>query len=149
MTSQPSRPASTRTHAVFPWGRVYLNSGGAAERRTPSLLTGAIEGTRTPTPLRVHGPEPCASANSATMASGLRCSGSLPATGSGDLHFYSTDAPHPVKRSSLNGAPPLPQRRRHRNFRVQHFRHRATLLRRFCVLLESRCIGARHLAHYI
>src|SRR4029077_10452520 len=29
---------------------------------------GAIEGTRTPTPLRVHGPEPCASANSATMA---------------------------------------------------------------------------------
>src|SRR5450432_1987962 len=26
---------------------------------------GAIEGTRTPTPLRVHGPEPCASANSA------------------------------------------------------------------------------------
>src|SRR5580693_4760390 len=35
-----------------------------------SLFTtfGAIEGTRTPTPLRVHGPEPCASANSATMA---------------------------------------------------------------------------------
>src|SRR5208282_4096942 len=31
---------------------------------------GAIEGTRTPTPLPVHGPEPCASANSATMASG-------------------------------------------------------------------------------
>src|SRR2546428_11895026 len=29
---------------------------------------GATEGTRTPTPLRVHGPEPCASANSATMA---------------------------------------------------------------------------------
>src|SRR5271166_5251974 len=29
---------------------------------------GAIEGTRTPTPLRVHGPEPCASANSATSA---------------------------------------------------------------------------------
>src|SRR5882672_12278380 len=29
---------------------------------------GAIEGTRTPTPLPVHGPEPCASANSATMA---------------------------------------------------------------------------------
>src|SRR6478672_12622176 len=35
--------------------------------------SGAIEGTRTPTPLRVHGPEPCASANSATMASVLRC----------------------------------------------------------------------------
>jgi hypothetical protein len=30
--------------------------------------TGAEEGTRTPTPLRVHGPEPCASANSATSA---------------------------------------------------------------------------------
>src|ERR1700678_3132965 len=29
---------------------------------------GAEEGTRTPTPLRVHGPEPCASANSATPA---------------------------------------------------------------------------------
>jgi hypothetical protein len=36
-----------------------------------SNFPGAIEGTRTPTPLRVHGPEPCASANSATMASGL------------------------------------------------------------------------------
>src|SRR5437763_531158 len=32
---------------------------------------GAEEGTRTPTPLRVHGPEPCASANSATSASDL------------------------------------------------------------------------------
>jgi hypothetical protein len=31
--------------------------------------SGAEEGTRTPTPLRVHGPEPCASANSATSAS--------------------------------------------------------------------------------
>src|SRR5579872_5967954 len=30
--------------------------------------SGAEEGTRTPTPLRVHGPEPCASANSATSA---------------------------------------------------------------------------------
>jgi hypothetical protein len=29
---------------------------------------GAEGGTRTPTPLRVHGPEPCASANSATTA---------------------------------------------------------------------------------
>src|SRR6202012_3912146 len=37
----------------------------------PKLLknqVGAEEGTRTPTPLRVHGPEPCASANSATSA---------------------------------------------------------------------------------
>src|ERR1700677_2228047 len=31
-------------------------------------IVGAEEGTRTPTPLRVHGPEPCASANSATPA---------------------------------------------------------------------------------
>src|SRR5260370_39850133 len=31
-------------------------------------LFGAEEGTRTPTPLRVHGPEPCASANAATSA---------------------------------------------------------------------------------
>src|SRR5712691_3452958 len=37
---------------------------------------GAEEGTRTPTPLRVHGPEPCASANSATSA--MRCAGELP-----------------------------------------------------------------------
>ena len=36
------------------------------------MTLGAIEGTRTPTPLPVHGPEPCASANSATMASGLQ-----------------------------------------------------------------------------
>src|SRR6202035_2589069 len=35
-------------------------------------LLGAIEGTRTPTPLRVHGPEPCASANSATSAFEMR-----------------------------------------------------------------------------
>src|SRR5581483_12496226 len=33
---------------------------------------GAEEWTRTPTPLRVHGPEPCASANSATSASDWR-----------------------------------------------------------------------------
>jgi hypothetical protein len=32
------------------------------------IKAGAEEGTRTPTPLRVHGPEPCASANSATSA---------------------------------------------------------------------------------
>src|SRR5271157_2442724 len=37
----------------------------AMDRRSRS---GAEEGTRTPTPLRVHGPEPCASANSATSA---------------------------------------------------------------------------------
>ena len=42
----------------------------APEGRKKRII-GAIEGTRTPTPLPVHGPEPCASANSATMASGL------------------------------------------------------------------------------
>src|ERR1700757_3070262 len=36
-------------------------------------LYGAEEGTRTPTPLRVHGPEPCASANSATSARKRSC----------------------------------------------------------------------------
>src|SRR5712672_4282802 len=41
-----------------------------------SISNGAEEGTRTPTPLRVHGPEPCASANSATSA--MRCAGELP-----------------------------------------------------------------------
>src|SRR3984885_14782096 len=45
-----------------------LNQPRRGERNE---INGAIEGTRTPTPLRVHGPEPCASANSATMASGL------------------------------------------------------------------------------
>ncbi len=35
------------------------------------VIYGAEEGTRTPTPLRVHGPEPCASANSATSATVL------------------------------------------------------------------------------
>jgi hypothetical protein len=33
-----------------------------------NYLVHAEEGTRTPTPLRAHGPEPCASANSATSA---------------------------------------------------------------------------------
>src|SRR5580698_11489622 len=64
------------------WGqqRGDSNVGTAASAVQPSaarlaqlfqfLMSGAIEGTRTPTPLPVHGPEPCASANSATMASG-------------------------------------------------------------------------------
>jgi hypothetical protein len=37
-------------------------------RKLTMIEPGAEEGTRTPTPLRVHGPEPCASANSATSA---------------------------------------------------------------------------------
>lgn len=43
---------------------------------------GAEEGTRTPTPLRVHGPEPCASANSATSAFVDHLSGQNGQTGS-------------------------------------------------------------------
>ena len=42
-----------------------VNSGDSPQG---TIFFGAIEGTRTPTPLPVHGPEPCASANSATMA---------------------------------------------------------------------------------
>src|SRR6202000_1063463 len=45
---------------------------------TRQKRTGAEEGTRTPTPLRVHGPEPCASANSATSAKSVRGNLSLP-----------------------------------------------------------------------
>src|ERR1035437_5402638 len=58
----------------------------------PLQINGAIEGTRTPTPLRVHGPEPCASANSATMASGLTLQRrpSRPPYQE-DLQLYSTD----------------------------------------------------------
>ena len=41
---------------------------GLVGRRKNEQEAGAEEGTRTPTPLRVHGPEPCASANSATSA---------------------------------------------------------------------------------
>src|SRR6185312_8258054 len=48
-------------------------------------IIGAEEGTRTPTPLRVHGPEPCASANSATSA--MRCARGLPGAGDGNYSF--------------------------------------------------------------
>src|SRR5579859_7948488 len=57
---------------------------------------GAEEGTRTPTPLPVHGPEPCASANSATMASG-RSSRQPESRRQEDLHPYSTEAKPTVK----------------------------------------------------
>src|SRR5262249_50333549 len=49
-------PASLRPHAT------------ACRQKT----NGAEEGTRTPTPLRAHGPEPCASASSATSAFGRK-----------------------------------------------------------------------------
>src|SRR5271167_2131813 len=45
-----------------------LQTKTAPETGAVSMSYGAEEGTRTPTPLRVHGPEPCASANSATSA---------------------------------------------------------------------------------
>src|SRR5205814_3827336 len=48
--------------------RRTANTCGGDDRKK----TGAEEGTRTPTPLRVHGPEPCASANSATSALMMR-----------------------------------------------------------------------------
>ncbi len=69
---------------------------------------GAIEGTRTPTPLPVHGPEPCASANSATMASGLqpRQAGTPPHQE--DLHPYSTVLAPTVKRATDGPQPRSP-----------------------------------------
>ena len=66
----------TRTWGVLPApepaAAILSEPGGRVEgSRLRSILRtidGAEEGTRTPTPLRVHGPEPCASANSATSA---------------------------------------------------------------------------------
>src|SRR5260370_19100111 len=58
----------TGFYAIVP-GKIATDA--AAEENSPTAgkkSFGAIEGTRTPTPLPVHGPEPCASANSATMA---------------------------------------------------------------------------------
>ena len=49
---------------------------------------GAEEGTRTPTPLRVHGPEPCASANSATSAKSVRGNSQLPFRKGLQVIFY-------------------------------------------------------------
>src|SRR5438876_5657259 len=67
---------------------------------------GAEEGTRTPTPLRAHGPEPCASANSATSANLRLCAAAQPGHLSGkDYELYSTEAPLTVK-------PARPQRSR-------------------------------------
>src|ERR1700758_1053576 len=62
-----------------------------------SELTGAIEGTRTPTPLPVHGPEPCASANSATMAMDFTAAART-LRHQEDLPLYSTDSTRCVKR---------------------------------------------------
>jgi AraC family transcriptional regulator, regulatory protein of adaptative response / methylated-DNA-[protein]-cysteine methyltransferase len=70
----PRLGRTRKNQKVRSWARL-INSDESA---------GAIEGTRTPTPLPVHGPEPCASANSATMASGLQMQRQPKAAGSGD-----------------------------------------------------------------
>jgi hypothetical protein len=67
----------------------------ANSERTSCL--GAIEGTRTPTPLPVHGPEPCASANSATMAILNRKAAAASRPPSQEDHLYSTAARKAVK----------------------------------------------------
>src|SRR6202044_2907297 len=69
-----TQTAQLRTRIVTPKTTSRPKRKSPAHRARDSHASktlGAIEGTRTPTPLRVHGPEPCASANSATMASGL------------------------------------------------------------------------------
>src|ERR1039457_4635068 len=95
-----SRPDSDRTeNRQFGMAARFV-AGRPARRRTLSILHcfGAIEGTRTPTPLRVHGPEPCASANSATMAI-LNCNAAaaLRPPCQEDQHFYFTARYQPVK----------------------------------------------------
>src|SRR5438067_13598416 len=62
-------------------------------------LYGAEEGTRTPTPLRVHGPEPCASANSATSASDYGA-GDPPALKGRDCNIYSYKARNQCQTSA-------------------------------------------------
>jgi hypothetical protein len=56
------------TSAVHAYTQSLRFQLDCAETDKNSPWLGAEEGTRTPTPLRVHGPEPCASANSATSA---------------------------------------------------------------------------------
>src|ERR1700719_3175565 len=84
-------------HALVCRANAKQHSRTRLRRREKCL--GAIEGTRTPTPLPVHGPEPCASANSATMAIwNLLCSGGLKPPCQEDLLFYFTGMHQPVKR---------------------------------------------------
>jgi hypothetical protein len=63
-------------------------------------ILGAEEGTRTPTPLRVHGPEPCASANSATSAR-VEASEKLAAGSKVIVQAECRDSQLPAIRSSL------------------------------------------------
>src|SRR5260370_32121167 len=133
----------TGFYAIVP-GKIATDA--AAEENSPTAgkkSFGAIEGTRTPTPLPVHGPEPCASANSATMAIWTcNAAAALKAAVSGrpTLLFYSPTTGCQTILSQL---------RRHRNLRVQHLRHGTALLRRFRILLKRRRIRSRNLADHI
>src|SRR5437660_7303708 len=76
-------------------------SAGESPASTHSRTFGAEEGTRTPTPLRVHGPEPCASANSATPASETLRGGTSRLDGR-DYDIYSTSGARGVKPQALS-----------------------------------------------
>jgi hypothetical protein len=66
--SFPGKPVFGKARFVPLFCRPVQNNG----HNGLEINAGAEEGTRTPTPLRVHGPEPCASANSATSAFEMR-----------------------------------------------------------------------------
>ncbi len=79
-----------------------------AERNPRQKAFGAEGGTRTPTPLRVHGPEPCASANSTTSArivTAQRERPGLAATPSVPNRRLQVK-PAPLRRPMIRAAPP-------------------------------------------
>src|SRR5271170_7135246 len=85
-----------------------VNSGDSPQG---TIFFGAIEGTRTPTPLPVHGPEPCASANSATMAIWTCNAAAAPRPPcQEDQLFYFTAVSQAVK-PSVNGRSPKAEAR--------------------------------------
>src|SRR5580704_5530840 len=100
---------------------------------------GAIEGTRTPTPLRVHGPEPCASANSATMAKIL---GDGPHGPSVRKNYYSTGCRRllPSLAFELRG---------HGDIGFEQLRYWTSALGIFRRFLERSLIRVGHPADYI
>src|SRR5580658_10843413 len=112
---------------------------------------GAIEGTRTPTPLRVHGPEPCASANSATMAKSDSVTGRplrRPFQERTTIIFYRGigDCQTP-QRPPLSSNPRLAfEFRRHRNIRFERLGNGAAALGILRCLLEGSLIGVGHVA---
>ena len=98
----------------------YSSATGSRGRETigsdGNKNLGAEEGTRTPTPLRVHGPEPCASANSATSASGC-CSGSSgesPLVSQTSIFLRSANSCQTI---AMNSVLSRPSRRHRRPFR--------------------------------